>query len=444
MYRLILLGLLLLGLLLGVGLRVMNSSPAILGKTAKWSLNGNEILLQLDSLSSKYPPGIYACDPFDPDKKLRLLIAGGERPVWHPKRKFFAYLKGQSIYLANYKGKEMERCGSFGDSDLYFHDPPIIWAPQVNRGVIDLAAIERSSTFGSVVWVGSELEEEVLQGKVEYMGPVIGAHVIPLSQRRVIGERIKSVELLTTNNPTFSPDGKYMAAEVYPAPMDLRRYQSRIMIFRYPEGEEEPDITWFFLGAVFAGPGRRLTSLTGNNCELMPLWSPTGEWIAFTFVDLDSGFVAPVVVRPDGSDMIMLLPKEPMTTWPNDEWIPIGTWLTKAWEEDASPTWGFPHLTAVEWSPDGRYLLLNQGKRFTFLEVAKWENGKWWGRGAGGVMGSTWVRFATWGPKGPWFAYVIGQRPSLEGEKIILKNVETREEVIFPLPPGLMIRWIDW
>lgn len=439
MHRLILLGLAI------VGLWAMGSSLVVRNKPQKWSLNGNEILLQLDSLDSKYPPGIYACDPFSPDKELRLLITGGERPVWHPKRKFFAYWKGQSLYFANCQGKEMEYSDSFGDSDLNFYDPVVIWTYQEGN-VTNFAVIERNSPFGSLVHVEGLLEEEVLRGKVEYLGVQPGVFVVPLPRQVKIGESVKSVDLLTTNNPTFSPDGKYMAAEVYPAGMDLRRYQSRIMIFRYPEAQEEPDLSWFFLAATFVGPGQRLTSLSGNNCELMPIWSPTGEWIAFTFVDLEKGFVAPVVVRPDGSDMTMLLPEGKMTWWPSDKWIPIGTWLTEAWDESPQPpySWGDPHITAVEWSPDGRYLLLNEGKRFTVLMVAKWENGKWWGRGTWGVMGSTWLRFATWGPKGPWFAYVWGHRPSLEGERIILKNVENLKEINLFLQPGLLIRWMDW
>ncbi len=97
----------------------------------------------------------------------------------------------------------------------------------------------------------------------------------------------------------------------------------------------------------------------------------------------------------------------------------------------------------MEWSPDGKYLLLKEGKRSTFLMVTKWEGGRWWGRGTWGLKGSSWARFATWGPKGPWFAYVMGHRPSLDGEEIILKNVETLKEMKLLLPQGLMIKWMD-
>jgi len=146
MYRLILLGMLM------VGLWVMSSSPVVQNKSQKWSLNGNEILLQLDSLDSKYPSGIYACDPFGPDKKFHLLVPGGERPVWHPKRKFFAYLKGQSLCFANYQGKEMEYSNSFGDSDLNFYDPIVIWSYQKGN-MTNFAIIERNSPFGSLVYL---------------------------------------------------------------------------------------------------------------------------------------------------------------------------------------------------------------------------------------------------------------------------------------------------
>ena len=60
-------------------------------------------------------------------------------------------------------------------------------------------------------------------------------------------------------------------------------------------------------------------------------------------------------------------------------------------------------------------------------------------------MGTKWLRFATWGPKGPWFAYIQGQRPSAdEPEVIILKNVETLDEIDLSLDPGLVVKYMDW
>jgi hypothetical protein len=52
--------------------------------------------------------------------------------------------------------------------------------------------------------------------------------------------------------------------------------------------------------------------------ELRPLLSPTGEWIAFTVVHWEDGYVAPAVIRPNGSDYTELLSKcEP---W---KWKPV-------------------------------------------------------------------------------------------------------------------------
>lgn len=405
-----------------------------------WRLTGKEILLQLEHRRGKHPPGIYAFDPFRRSSRLQLLIPGGERPVWSLTRKFFAYLKGEYLCVVRSDGsEEKEIAYSLADFDYHFHDPTVIWNWQD-----EYAVVERNSSFGSVVLMGGSVEPFP-----ESPSPSPGTFIVP-SPRRISGESkeegIKWNELLTTNNPTFSPDGKYMAAEVYPAPMDLRRSQSRILIYEFPAESEEPELWWFLYVQVFKGPGRRLTSITGENCELMPLWSPTGEWIAFSLVDFKGGFIAPVVVRPDGSDMKMLLPEEECYFWSSKEWKPIGKWLTKAWHELVSPpySWGYPDITPVEWSPDGKYLLLNKGKRFTYLMVAKWEDKKWMGRGTWGQ--SNGLRFATWGPKGPWFAYIPSPRASLEEpEVIILKNVETLEEIEISLDdPNWVVRYMDW
>lgn len=401
-----------------------------------WRLTGEEILLQLEDLHGKHPSGIYAIDPFKNGSKLQFLIPGGERPVWSLTRKFFAYLKGEWLCIVHSDGsEEAEISYSLADFDYHFHDPTVIWNWQD-----EYAVVERNSSFGSVVLMGYQVEP--LSGSPL---PSPGNFIVPLL-KPIDKESLEGVrwsDLLTTNNPTFSPDGKYIAVEVYPTPMDLRRSQSRIWIYEFLTELKESKMFWFWLVQFLKGPGRRLTPLTGNNCELMPLWSPTGEWVAFTFVDFEKSFIAPVVIRPDGSEMKMILPEESVYFWPSKQWIPIGKWLAKAWDEKAGPpfSWGNPDITPVEWSLDGKYLLLNKERRFRYLMVAKWEGGKWWGRG---TWGQTWVRFATLGPKGPWLAYVPGRRPSLEREVIVLKNVETLKEIQLFLEPGLMIKYMDW
>lgn len=405
-----------------------------------WRLTGEEILLQLEHRRGKQPSGIYAINPFKRGDKLRLLIPGGERPAWSPTRKFFAYLRDEWLCVVRSDGSEEGKIAySLADSEYYFLDPTVIWGWND-----EYAVVERNLAFGSKVLVGHGTAEYYMDPESSPT-PEPGTFVIPLSKpTSLTGERepIMWTDLMNTNNPTFSPDGKYMAMEVYPGPMDLKRGQSRILIYEFLTDEPDTEEWWFLLARCFKGKGRRLTSLTGDECELMPLWSPTGEWIAFTLVNLKEGFVAPVVVRPDGSDMTMLLPKDRF--WPSNKWVPIGVWLTEAWRRYATSPydWGDPHITPVEWSPDGKYLLLNEGERFSSLIVAKWEGGKWYWRGAWGVLSQ--VRFATWGPKGPWFAYIAGKRPSEEGDCIELINVETLEHILLPLDPNLAVKYMDW
>jgi len=46
------------------------------------------------------------------------------------------------------------------------------------------------------------------------------------------GRDVQWDDLLCFNNPTCSPDGRFVAAEVYPAgPEDLRRKESKILVY---------------------------------------------------------------------------------------------------------------------------------------------------------------------------------------------------------------------
>lgn len=405
------------------------------GKRAyKWTLNGSEILVEMETRSGKMPHGIYAIDPFDP-KKPQLLIPGGERPTWSPKKNFFAYIKDQYLYIVRRDGKEeVNVAWSVPDSGMHFHDPPVHWS--WSEG---FAIVNRAREFGSVV---CDPLPPLHQWKLFHIG-VLESAILPLKTRREVGQ-IKWGDILTTNNPTFSPDDKFMAAEVYPAaPMDLQRSKSRIMIFEFVMDDKEIPMGWYGGVHMFTGPGRRLTNLSGEVSELMPLWSPTGEWIAFTLCDLEKGYVAPVVVHPDGSGMTLLLPEN--TLWPTKKWFPIGVnLLQKAWLEGPpmgpASGWGFPHISVLEWSPDGKYLLLNQGNKFSCLMVAKWHDGRWWGRGTWGEL--PYVRFVSWG-EGGWFAFIPGRRPTTE-DVICVRNVETLEGVNLILGDDAIIRWMDW
>jgi len=159
------------------------------------------------------------------------------------------------------RAKEVAVAYSFADSAYHFYDSTVIWNWQDKYAVV-----ERNSSFGSMVLMGLGFSENE---DLKLSTP--GNFIVPLSKQIKSPGEVKWTDLLTTNNPTFSPDGKYVAMEVYPPPMDLKRFQSRIYIYEFPSENEAGSLEWFWLVGVFKGPGRRLTAITGENCELMPL-----------------------------------------------------------------------------------------------------------------------------------------------------------------------------
>jgi hypothetical protein len=184
-------------------------------------------------------------------------------------------------------------------------------------------------------------------------------------------------DLLTVDRISIAPDKKSMVAEVYPAlPSGLGRAQSRLQIFNFvkrvdsKEGEVRPatpeerdQMKWFLSEVVvspFIAPGRNIPLKT-NLIQANPMWSPTGDWIAFTGLDTVRENVLPYVVRPDGTGL-----------------TPVMQPLEKVAPTFASTSWGKPHITALEWSAEGKYLWLQDGVTHdAFPWLAQQQQGKW-------------------------------------------------------------------
>jgi Tol biopolymer transport system component len=193
-----------------------------------------------------------------------------------------------------------------------------------------------------------------------------------------------------------------------------------------------------YIDPLFKDQGRRLTQVD-HLTELRPMWSPTGEWIAFTGADLGTGVVCPYVCRPDGGELTRLLEKSQFTNQlGSSNWKELG-----GLPEDASL---FPSF-AVEWSPDGRMLLLNQGGPYAGIDVAWWDGTRWLGRALGGYASShSAIRWVAFGPDGKWVAYVDGGASDYE-ERIVLHRTEHGGEGsgrFLDLPAGWRILWFDW
>lgn len=413
--------------------------------SSSWNLKGHEILLELCGKNPKFPHGIYALDPFLPNPKPRLLLKGGRRPVWSPKRRFIAYIEDASLYISDRNGNATWMWNAHL-SNLNFHDPPVIWTWKEG-----FFAIWRLASWGG----GAAYEAESPPQKGEEWPPFIPYFIMPLKRR--LPEKplpkqgdIQWSDLLCFNNPSASPDGRFVAAEVYPSgPEDLRRAESKILIYeRCPP--EEMELWWQWEIQTFRGQGKRLTNLGEDVTELRPLWSPTGEWIAFTAVHWNEGYVAPAVIRPDGSDYTELLSKHaPYASLSlGSKWEPVTPLDVKnpaRLPSVALPKWGRPHVYPVEWSEDGKFLLLNMGtRRYENLQVARWDEGKWWVMGVGGHMDSGFggIRFAAWGPKNL-LAFTTDGAIDVWIVKLHFPDTNFEWNLIL-MPDKVRIEWMDW
>ncbi len=158
--------------------------------------------------------------------------------------------------------------------------------------------------------------------------------------------------------------------------------------------------------------------------------------------------MAPAVCKPDGSEYMEILPENPSqyngSMWYTKKgWTPAVGWDGKIEKPGYSANpyymWGNPHASAVKWSYDGKYLLINTGDRYCTLVAAKYENNQW-----------------MWNPIGG----VIGGRPTAAGiwHMALGKNSAGNPSVVYTLIDGLnivdltqldqesgsrIIRWMD-
>jgi hypothetical protein len=413
-----------------------------------WSLSGEEVLLELEYRDGSRPHGIYAINPFERAPSPKLLIKGGERPCWSAKRNFFAYIHGEYLRIAR-KGGNEDVWVLVADFEQGHHEPLVIWNQREGFTLLD-----RDTGYGS-------LSYPVIKSLLAYPSlpkygtkdpftfiPLKEAKPMPLEGKREPAKEEWWNDLLAANNLSFSPDTRYFAAEVYPTPRDLRRGESRIYLFE-EDSEQIPKVRWYHWGLILHAPGRRLTLLNGNTCELNPLWHPRGDWIAFTLVDFDQGYVVPAVIRPDGSNLTFLLPC-PDALPRTGPWTRYGVsqvdnraYRKRGVSLSSFRGWGTPNLQAVQWSPEGRYLLLNEGRLYTDLRVVKQVGVHWMGKIVGG---QNFLRLVQWCAKPGWLSFVRGLRPMIHGDRgdaIELVNVERDERRVVTVGEAAIIHWMS-
>lgn len=422
------------------------------GAQNKWTLKGTEILVelqvdawQLRESGARYQPGIYALDAFAKDAKPQLLIAGASRPVWSPKRDRFAYVRGNSIFVSLTSGAstlvDAEAGRQLGPSS-----PPLRWMSDGQGSVI----CRRWGT-GTVVrhlYLGREGIAMSGPGPQFTIGPRVAKH-----PHEVPGWD----HILSIRDADSSPDASGVALEISPsAPDDLLGSRSKIYVYDRPAPG-----SWQSLAPPIALPrdgvrrGRRLTRLGEQACEMHPLWSPDGKWIAFTVVHFDKGYVAPAVCRPDGSAYTELLPPnarelKDYEKMPQD-WLPVTPMhpvIGKTHVVLYESGWGSPHIRPVEWSDDGRYLLLARGDLAEGTAgLATRRNGAWY---VGDVPEGGRLGMQRFGPRTIGSCLVVGvdiHRPSrlhvVDKLEACRSGGHGRLKTI-AVPTGMSIRWLDW
>lgn len=443
--------------------------PAPVEHYYRWQLTGEEVLLELEDGSGRR--GIYALDPFAKEAKPVLLIPGGKRPVWNHRRTLFAYYHGNSrdVWIARRDGYTFSLHWPLHASSIpKADDPPIHWTYSGN-----FYCLQRTARFGSVV--GEVFCLKPLPDNIDfrtwkrYAGADFGPWLVLAEPRDLsdIGnvEKVPWSEILVNRAQSFSPDNRYIAVEIAPAaPLDMRREQAKILIYRnfYQNTLTHASETrqeMFQKAASIEGPmevGRRLTQLGDNITELNPVWSPDGNWIAFTVINWDKCYMTAAVCRPDGSQYHELTPAEkpakPARLTP--QWVPV----TMSPRESVSlfsfrtkRQWGYPHAMPVGWTDDGKYLVISFSSMLSSnpLAVAKCENNEWFVRLVpyAGPLSTTTPedQLIAIGPtKNGKYPVVVCEIGGAGFAVLDLLAKDLREQLWINVPEGLAVNWIDW
>lgn len=240
-------------------------------------LKGTEILLEADQPKSELRRrGIWALDP--ETDKARFLIPNGSRPIWSPKRNYFAYRKYNFIHVVDVKGRidaETEP-GRAGDGEL------LGWGHN-ERWILYIAPVCRR--------IGWEL-----LGNFVYLQTIKFARFNPKKPYMEDGGIVNVWEkfpLHHVGNASISPDGKYIAFEVFKYASGVGKLNSKIALAELREEN----------GALLVKNIRRLTSLPMELMEINPKWSPDNKRIAFDVVNPGNGSRIAHVINLDGSEL---------------------------------------------------------------------------------------------------------------------------------------------
>lgn len=257
--------------------------------------------------------------------------------IWSPNGRWIAFVGSGDVWLADTRTGAIRRLPDLRPTDLD-------WRPGTDQLAIagDIGPDRSAETASTPVTVYSASTDELRQ-----LGSVRAAHL------------------------TWSPDGTTLA---------------------YTGGENDADGLWL---ADADGANERLLTHVGNaNHGVGPVWSPTGERIAYQRLLSGSGERHEVVLV-DVADGTQTIVEPPVTEGPNglESWYPYSvTWspdgatlLYSAWSHSQEGTGGTPAgvLVVLADTPTDVTVLTDQSGLTGFVYDHPWVLGQMWGREPG-------------------------------------------------------------
>jgi len=248
-------------------------------------LNGTEILLEADLAESKLQRrGIWALDP--KTGKVRFLIPKGTRPIWSPKRNYFAYQEHNNLRIVDRKGNIQ---GSF--CFTHTNGQLVGWGHD-EKWIIYIAS------FPSSLFLPTNPNETYREFQTIYF-----IYWNPLKLLLKEGGLLNLIEWFSMHplhhagNPSISPDGKQIAFEVFKYALGAGKFYSKIFVADLMEREGKGNM-YLWVNNI-----RRLTQLPEEIMEINPRWSPDGNQIAFEIVIPQEGNLVTHIVNQDGSGL---------------------------------------------------------------------------------------------------------------------------------------------
>ncbi len=338
-------------------------------------LTGREMLVQLEDPSGKRPSGIYALDPFAENPEPKLLFRNGERPVWNPAHTYFAYLNLGSVFVARTDGRAwcvLSPLSTRWDRALRAPEAQLRWT--ADGTLLAVAVSDRIGQFTYLVMqTAPELpEDEAAVDWVLLPLPPVLALRKPISEHYATD--VEWSDLLIVRDMDYAPNSSGIVVQEAPfLPYGLGNEHSKLYTYRSRSKAERKEHQTCFadtgMSSAWWKP-ERLTGLPDTVTEMAPQWSPDGEWVAFTAVNPEESWAGAFVARPDGSGCIGLWP--PANAEGENVWLPPGPLpsvpFPAGWESNG---WGQSNERPVEWSDDGRYLLVEIQRHFKSELIAQ-------------------------------------------------------------------------